>query len=311
MFNILSALKNNLQSPSPIKTKRIFTHNPSQAMCYSALDNSPLGTCIRASYMNNKEYPKSNPMGIYVQMTAEAGKLWESWLINQYKELGIYVDHSVRMYDESHNLSGELDILHMNPLTDKLEITECKQYNGSNFYAQNSIVGSAKQRPTPKESHLLQCFDYLLMCKNTGHDITHTNLLYLDRSCGSYYNNFQFRISLTTLTNKNVCPLIEYLDSEGKVQSYIDTRITEKAMYEKNEMLDTFLENELLPPRDFALKYTEDKIELLFKSKQISANKYNKWKENPAKNFIGDWNCVYCPFGPDLNGFSTCWSLNE
>ena len=261
--------------------------------------------------MSTKSYPSSNPMGIYVRMTTEAGKLWESWLINQYKELGIYVSHSVKLYDGVNNMSGEIDIVHMNPLTDEVEITECKQYNGSNFYAQMGIVGSRNQRPTPKDSHLLQCFDYLIMCRNTGQKVKYNNLMYLDRSCGSFYNNFQFRISLFISANKQINPLVEYFDSEGNVQSYVDTRITEKGIVEKNKMLDTFLENDLLPPRDYELKYSNEKVELLYKAKQISAAKYNKWKEDPDKNKIGDWNCTYCPFGPDLKGFSTCWSINE
>lgn len=311
MLNLLSAIKKNLEAANPIKTNRIFAHTPSSAMCYSALDNTPVGTCIRSAYMGIKQYPPSNPMGIYVRMTTEAGKLWESWLINQYKEMGIYISHSAKLYDETNNMSGEIDIVHMNPLTDEIEITECKQYNGSNFYAQMSLVGSKTQRPTPKDSHLLQCFDYLIMCRNTGHNIKYNNLLYIDRSCGSYQNNFQFRISLFTNVNNQVNPLVEYFDSEGNVQSYIDTRITEKAVLEKNSMLETFLENDLLPPRDYELSYTKDKIDLLFKMKHISAAKYNKWKEDPVKNKIGDWNCTYCPYGPDLKGFSTCWSMNE
>ena len=311
MFNLLSAIKNNLEAPNPIKSGRIFAHTPSSAMCYSALDNSPVGTCIRSAYMGVKSFPASNPMGIYVRMTTEAGKLWENWLVNQYKELGIYVSHSVKLYDETNNMSGEIDIVHMNPLTDEVEITECKQYNGSNYFAQMGIVGSKNQRPTPKESHLLQCFDYLMMCRNTGQNIKFSNLMYLDRSCGSFYNNFQFRISLFETASKQISPLVEYFDSEGNVQSYVDTRITEKGIVEKNKMLDTFLENDLLPPRDYELSYSNEKVELLYKSKQISATKYNKWKEDPVKNKIGDWNCTYCPYGPDLKGFSTCWSLNE
>ena len=90
----------------------------------------------------------------YLQMTAEAGKLWEKWLIDQYKILGIYLDHSVRVFDEINNVSGEIDILHMNPETNEMEITECKQYNGSNFYAQSEICGSSSKTPKPKDESL-------------------------------------------------------------------------------------------------------------------------------------------------------------
>lgn len=292
MFNLLSAIKNNLEAPNPIKTNRIFTHMPSQGMCYSAENNEPIGTCIRSSYLQVKNYPKSNPMSIYVKMTTEAGKLWESWLINQFKELGIYISHSTKLVDLENLFSGEIDIVHKNPLTDETELTECKQYDGSNYYAQLGICGSKNSKPQPKDSHLLQSFIYLLMCKNTEQNINYINLMYIDRSCKSYYNNFQFRISLLENSKGSYNPKVEYFDFEGNPVYYIDFRITDKLVYEKNKMLETFVEQEIIPPKDYDYSYTKDKIELLHKMKKISTTKYNKYKEDPEKNIIGDWQCV-------------------
>ncbi len=50
MFNILEALKNNLQRPRPLKTERINTHMPSRAMIYSVLDSKPIGADVNFSY---------------------------------------------------------------------------------------------------------------------------------------------------------------------------------------------------------------------------------------------------------------------
>ena len=309
MFNILEAFKNNLQRTNPIKSERIQNHMPSRSMCYSVIDNKPLGSCIRSAYFSVKQYPASNPMGIYAKMTTEAGHLWEDWVINQYKEIGIYVNHSVKLYDPTNKLSGEIDILHYNPHTNEYEITEVKQYNGSVYQAAQGITGSKDTKPAPKDQNLLQVFTYLLMLRNTNNtQIKYVNLLYIDRSCGSFFNNFQFRVSLTTVDNK-VYPFIEYLNSTGVVESYTDFRITEEAVLEKNKMLDEFVANDLIPPRDFQLKYTDAKIEAMYLAKEISTFKYNKWKANPAINVIGDWMCSYCPYGPNKEGFSTCYSL--
>lgn len=312
MFNILAALKNNLQRGTPLKTERINTHMPSRAMVYSVLDSKPIGACMRSAFMDIKSYPSSNPMGIYMKMTTEAGRIWETWVINQYKEIGIYVDHSVKLYDPTQFISGELDILHYNPETEAYEVTEVKQYNGSNYNASASLIGSGKNmRPSPKDPNLLQVFTYLLMLRNTGNtQINYVNLLYIDRSCGSFSNNFQFRVSLSDL-NGEVYPLVEYFDNNGDVQSYVDFRITEKALFEKNSMLDSFVENDMLPPRDYKLKYDDALIESMYMAKEISAFKYNKWKADPNINIIGDWQCVYCKYGPNTEGFSTCWSLKE
>ena len=313
MYNILNSIKTNLERKSPIinNAPKQFSHAPSRAMCYSAVDKQPIGACMRAVYLQNKGYPQSNPTTIYVRMTAEAGKLWESWLVNQYKELGIYISHSTKLYDKTNHMSGEFDIVHYNPETDKVELTECKQYNGSNYYAAKSIAGSKDTDPKPKDSHLLQCFDYLIMCTNTENEnIDTVNLLYLDRSCGSFSNNMQFTITLTPNGN-TVSPKITYLNFEGEEVSYVDERITLEAVLHKNEMLKLCIDQEVIPPRDYVLQYDKNTLQQKVFNKEVSTYKYNQYIKDPTKNPIGDWNCIYCPFGPDLSGFSTCWSMEE
>lgn len=310
MFNILSSIRNNLLRPSSIKSERIQTFMPSSSMCYSAIDGQPIGTCLRSVFLSRNSYPKSNPMGIYVTMTTEAGKLWESWVTDQYKQLGIYLDHSVKLFDPSSFISGEIDVLHLNPETDEEEITEVKQYNGSNYSAVTSLVGNKNIPPKPKDQNLLQVFTYLLMLRNTDNNISYINLLYIDRSCGSFNNNIQFRISLIN-QNGQVYPKVEYFNSEGEVDYFIDYRITEQAVLDKNEMLTNFINLDQIPPRDYQLRYSDSEIEERFFQKQISSYKYNKWKQDPSKNLIGDWACTWCAYGPNLEGFSTCYSLES
>ncbi len=312
MFNILKALKKQIESPVVIKYKRVFAHSPSSAMCYSATNNKPIGSCIRANYLTAKSFPASKEKDAYLQMTAEAGKLWEKWLIDQYKILGIYLDHSVKVYDSLYNISGEIDILHMNPETNEIEITECKQYNGSNYYAQSEICGNSQKTPKPKDDHLLQVFQYLLILKNNKENINYINLIYLDRSCASFYNNMQFRISLYTLADSlTLIPKIEYYDNKGNLAYYLDQRITDKNICEKNNMLDSFIEQDILPPKDYDMSYTNQKIEMLYKTGEISKTKYNKYKEDPVNNTIGDWRCVYCSFGKNKDGYSVCNALDN
>ena len=311
MFNILKALKKQIESPTVIKYKRVFAHSPSSSMCYSATNSKPIGSCIRSNYLLAKGYPSSKEKDAYLQMTAEAGKLWEKWLIDQYKILGIYLDHSVRVFDEINNVSGEIDILHMNPETNEMEITECKQYNGSNFYAQSEICGSSSKTPKPKDDHLLQVFLYLLTLKNNEENINFINLVYLDRSCASFYNNMQFRISLYTLADSfTLIPKIEYYDSKGNLTFYLDQRITNNNVYEKNKMLESFIEQDIIPPKDYDMTYTSQKVEMLYKTGEISKTKYNKYKDDPTNNPIGDWRCLYCSFGKNKDGYSVCTTLD-
>lgn len=308
MFNIVQAITDNLQTSPPVKTSRIPTHTPSSAMCDSAIDGKALGTCLRANYFSRLEYPVSNPMGIYTKMTTEAGKLWESWAIDQYKTLGIYIDHSVKLYDPSSFITGEIDLIHFNPLTNEVELSELKQYNGSNYYAASQLKGNKNNHPVPKDNNLLQSFTYLLMCRNTNQNINYINLVYLDRSCGNVSNNIQFRISLKELNNQ-VYPFIEYFNSQGMVENYTDFRITEENLLKKNEELDNLVEKEQIPNKEYMYSYPPNLILQLYNSKELSPTKYKKWTEDPVKNNIGDWQCRFCKYSYDLKGTSTCESV--
>ena len=97
--------------------------------------------------------------------------------LNQYKELGIYLDNSVKIVDNEFHTSCELDIIHKNPMDNSIEVTECKQYNGSNIYAAKDLLGTDTQYPRPKDQNLLQCVKYLLTLQK--YNIQKINLLYL------------------------------------------------------------------------------------------------------------------------------------
>lgn len=305
VYNIFENIQRNLEIEKPrLKTDKIPTHAPSSSMCYSAIDGEPIGTCIRSAYLRKTGIQPSNPVGMYVRMAQEAGKIWEQWIIDQYKDLGIYVDHSVRVLSLEYRSGGEIDILHTNPNTNELEISEIKQYNGSNFYAASSLKGNSKQAPAPKDQNLLQCFEYLLATKDT---IKRINLVYIDRSCGAWFNNVQFVISLVEIKGLYY-PEISYYDKNNSIESYTDFRINDKVIMEKRDQLEALLDIEQIPPKDFKVSYTAQEIEVAHARGEISKTKYNKWRESNTP--IGDWQCQYCPFGPGEDGFSVCESLD-
>lgn len=306
-FNFIPLLNQQLNQKNRLYTDKVPSLHPSSSMCYSAIDNAPLGSCIRSVYLKAKKTPASNPTTNYVKMASEAGLIWEAWLIDKYKQLGIYRGDGIKVYSEKLGLSGEIDVLHINPSTNELEITEVKQYNGSSIYAVRDLKGYGSQLPKPKDQNLLQVFDYLLICKDT---ISRINLLYIDRSCSSFENIIQFVIELEENKEGIYYPKITYFQGE-QTQSYVDVRINSKNVHEKREMVRKLIEVEQLPPRDYHLKYTKDNIEIKLLAGEISKAKYNKYLENPSVNYIGDWNCKYCPYGPGVDGFSVCESLDN
>lgn len=307
-FNIFQELENSLLEKNPLSTDKMPYQHPSSAMCYSAVDNTPIGACLRSLYLKHQKTPSSNPMGIYVKMATEAGNLWESWLIERYKLLGIYLSDSIKVFSDSLQVSGEIDIYHRNLNNpNEHEITECKQYNGSNYYAVQELKGSKFAKPKPKDQNLLQVFDYLLVVKDT---ISRINLVYIDRSCSSYSNNIQFIIELEEIKGK-IYPKISFFNYKGEIESYVDPRINNEVLADKRNMLKQFIEIEQIPPRDYFLKYTKEDIEIKLLKGEISKTRYNKYLENPSQNYIGDWMCKYCPYGPGEDGFSVCESLEE
>ena len=168
MYNIIEALHQNISKEKPLvslddKLYSRFYLNPSSSMSYSNIDGSPIGACIKQVWLDKKNYPVSNPITTYNEYVFEAGRLWEKWLIDQYKSMGIYVDNSVKLVDNELGISGEIDILHKNPEDNSIEVTECKTYNGSFSYVTSEVLGTDKEPPKPKDSYLLQCVTYLLI----------------------------------------------------------------------------------------------------------------------------------------------------
>ena len=129
MYNIIEALHQNINKEKPLvslddKLHSRFYLNPSSSMSYSNIDGSPIGACIKQVWLDKKNYPVSNPITTYNEYVFEAGRLWEKWLIDQYKSMGIYLDNSVKIVDNELGISGEIDILHKNPENNSIEVTE-------------------------------------------------------------------------------------------------------------------------------------------------------------------------------------------
>lgn len=305
MFNIVEALETKLNQGSYLKSIHIKNNEsvyfyPSQSMCYSDIDGSAIGACIRQVWLEKKGEQVTNPKSSYNNFILEAGHIWERWLTNKYKEIGIYLDNSVKLVDNDLLTSCELDIVHMNPNTNKVEVTECKQYNGSNIYAAKELLGSDNQYPKPKDQNLLQVVKYLLILKK--YDIHKVNLLYLDRSCGSVYNHKQFVVYLDK--NKIMYDTL----FKNKLITVEEERFNTQSLLDKEKVLLKFLEEDLCPPVDYYPIYTKDIVEKEYRLGNITKTKYNKIIEDkiPIEN-EASWNCVYCPYWKNKDtGESTC-----
>ena len=304
MLNIIKLLEDNLNKETPIKSldnkdiPKVYLF-PSEAMTYTP-SGEPLGACIRQVWFNKKNAPVTNPRESYNNFIFEAGRVWEDWLVDQYKQTNIYLDRNIKLVDNALSISCEIDILHINPETGETEITECKQYNGSNYYAAKELLGSKHVLPKPKDQNLLQCVKYLMVSKRYG--INKVNLVYLDRSCGSFYNNKQFTIYLQ---GDKI-----YYDTffSGELVTIEVTEFDINSISEKDKALIQMIDLDVAPPPDYFISYNKESLELDYKRGNISKTAYTKiikGEENIEDH--GSWLCKYCSFSKNkLTGESTC-----
>ena len=94
MLNIIQMLNESVSKAPYLvsKDKKLMDRyylSPSSATCYTN-SGQPVGACIKQIWLDKKDYPISNLVTAYNQFTFDAGKMWEDWLIQQYKKLNIY-----------------------------------------------------------------------------------------------------------------------------------------------------------------------------------------------------------------------------
>lgn len=301
-MNLIEMMSKRMESKplQSLDTKdgRVYLH-PSSAMVQT-FDDRPLGACIRQVYFDKVGAPKSNPDVNYNIMVQDSGNMWEEWVREKYKQLGIYVDHSVKLVDNTYSISCELDILHTNPELNTLEVTEVKTYAGHNPYALKELVGTDVNPPKPKDQNLLQVVKYLLVLKRYGIDVV--NLLYIDRSVSSFWNNRQFRV---------------YLDGDDIYYSTFlkgdwleikETRFDVSSVIEKDQVLLKLLDMGVPPPPDYHIQYTRDILEEEYRLGNVSKTTYNKVKKDEIDvTTLSSWNCMYCKYGKNKEtGEATC-----
>lgn len=304
-MNIINMLAKRLEAV-PLESKdkkeegRIYFH-PSFAMATS-FNGKPLGTCMRQTFFEKTGVTPSNPRSLYNLMVFESGHVWEGWVRDMYKRLGIYVDSSVKLVDNSLSISCEIDILHTNPELNTLEVTEVKSYAGNNYYALREILGSDTIPPKPKDQNLLQCVCYLLVLKR--YNINVVNLLYIDRSVSSFYNNKQFRVFL-----RGDCVYYQTL-YKGEWLEVKETRFVASDILEKWQVLSQMLELGVVPDREFCPQYTPAVLAQRYEEGLVSKTNYNKAQKGEIMvSDMADYQCTYCPFGKNKEtGESVCLS---
>lgn len=240
------------------------------------------GTCLRAVYYRCKGY-EPEPFNARTMYTFACGNIVEDWFTEQIKQMGIWRGNSIKFYNNDIGLSGEIDILIEEPDTGDLVIVEMKTTAG--YYSWKEIAGNASTKAKAKPAHLLQIMLYLYEYRD---QVSKGVLLYFNLE---NKDRKQFVISLHEEDGKHYPVIDGTMYKTFSVQDIHARYIEVQGYIDRNQ----------LPPRDFSMEYTPEVTEQKNARGEIAKTKYDKWKKNPSKNPIGDWECSYCAYKEHCN----------
>lgn len=274
-MDIIQVLDDFLLQENERKFKKISAHWPSNASC--VIDGKVNGKCLRAQWYGWNGYIQSNPFTINSLWTMFMGKCIHLGIQKIFEKLDIStkVETPVKYTTpelESNKISGRIDILFC-------EMGEEGIWSGLEI---KSTYGRAIIDPIngvkytgPKKDHLCQILPYMY---DINKIIFPYHILYLARDTG-------WRESFNLTYEKGV------LMCEGK-----DTGITWSGIITRWETLEKHLKSGDLPPRDYALQYSEEKLKTLWDEYMKNTKAKKPMSLKAYSKDRGDWNCSYCTF---------------
>lgn len=247
------------------------------------------GKCHRAAYYRIKGIPKNRQSSLSLIMKGIAGKALEEAAIDRWKCMGIWVGNNIKFFIPNYIISGELDVIIKDPITEQLILEELKSWDG--HYAAKMILGSKKPYITgqPRPQHYLQGITYHWEYKEY---IPETRLYYADRAGGA---RVEFRIGTELINGRNVCwreniPC-KYWNATTEKRIYYPFAIED--IHDRFKQLAKYIKTDTLPPKDYGI-IEPDKIEYMYSKGDLAKKDYEPWKKNPNKNPIIDYMCNYC-----------------
>lgn len=262
-------------------TEREFHFRPTEAS--ACVNGVKYGKCIRATYLRATGEPSGNLVSPSAEWAGLLGKAIEEINIEQWKQMGIWVDNNVKWYDKERNLSGELDVLLRAP-DNEIFVAEVKSLWG--YRATTEICGSFRTKGSPKIEHLMQVMTYLGHLRDR---IPYAKMLYYARDSSK---KAEFNITLVDDP--------ETKQTHANVNGYTYNQFSLQDIYNRYAEANSYIQQKTLPPNDYVLQYPDSKVEALYAQKKVADSKYKLWKK--GKGRVGDFQCSYCSYLP------FCWA---
>lgn len=276
-----------------------------------------LGGCQRKSWYRIMGFKQSEPFTAKSAYIFEMGNYIETMIRDLVRNAGIYNNSSVKFWDASSMVSGEIDIVVEYPLDNEgnYVFTEVKSTWGGSL--SNTInpetkqkelfeTGSAKGlfdhpegrgkdrqmvKAKPKEQNVLQILTYLYAHKDDPKLVGGKLVYFLRDNC----NRTEFDVTIQQESNGK---------HRAVINGEVDDRYYVEDIYESFDVLKKKINEDFVlvksgtkpedltpPDRDFALTYDRETVESMFRAGKLSKTKYENYlsgKETP-----GSWVCSY------------------
>lgn len=240
----------------------------------------------------------------YMKWIWRAGELFEEFVIQMTKESGLYMGTQVSVYIPEFNVSGKIDLIALNPATQKNHIVEVKSVYGFNASA---VIGTDAthrkgQLGTPKEAHLMQLGIYQWWYgQPRGFD--HGLLFYGARDTGKFAE-YLVKVEKTSEDSED---FIFYKPHYPVSSDWVNSGITIQSVLKNYKIIIDSVESNEIPDPDFELVYSEEKIEELYQAGKLNkteTTQHEKRKQQLAEGkarvvkpvIKGDWQCRYCSY---------------
>jgi hypothetical protein len=316
MNELSKRLRKALSSPSFTSTRRSQFFHPSSV---SVEKNDKgykevIGSCLREQYYRVKDEIPTNTTEPDYMISALLGDKVSELVVNLIDTHGfkmglqrLAVEHS--FYDPRINVSGRTDIIAWDFIANEpvgIEIKSVGQYKASQTIE------------SPDDTHVMQSILYL--------DYYRTFMPAAQKVPKKWYIWYVSRTENWSIKGKKhgspmtmIWDFHITLDQAGIPTVHTHASAKQRPdlcvanIHKRFEQLADYLQHDILPPRDFDLAYSEEKIATLYKldliSRKMDKEKIERWMKKGAEpgklNIeLGDFECRTCAWK------DKCWGLS-
>lgn len=275
-MKLIDLVDKYLENPYQIHTEtHKGFHHPSSASCIIKNEygeDEVVGKCLRHVFWSHKSVKPTNPMTARGARICSVGKMVERFENEKYKELGIWRGNSVKFINYNYNVSGEADCIVWDEEKKSLRGVELK--TGYDYKFRSEVIGSPTRPGKPKYEHLIQTMFYVDYFKFPF------NIVYIDRGNAA---RAEYEITMNPDGTPNI---------DGKK---LGVGISIPKCVARFKELEAHLKDNTLPKRDFQIKYSKDRIDVLSKTRRLGKGQAEEFAKNKDLD-IGDWECSYCDY---------------